>query len=343
MPFVHWRRPEAGAWAVVVGGLAGLALAIKVPALAVVVSLALTLFVWRRWKPLGIYGLTVSGTYLVLNGPFLLTSGSLFIKQVFFYQFLRPVNRLAVTGEFTTNSDLTAFGYISSSPGLVLTILGAGLGLAALILRWLARRDGAEWLPVVLTVITTSWLYTGKAGFFPHYYAHMAMPLALLAGSVVNFWWAGLRQSRSRLVLAGVGILAIGFVTGPVALHVEDAPSKPSWSWERAAARALRDKDGVPNNTQATVATLDPRFSMVLGTRLPTDSYNRYLADNAGYTEYLSLGLEKQSLGQLAYNTLFDNKVTRQDLRQARYSPLIQNNLLATFQKSQFVLIEDWA
>ncbi len=334
-------------WPLLAGSLAGVALAIKVPALAVVVGLGLSLLIWRQWRAFGVYAGGVIGAYLVLNGPFMLSAGSLFFKQVFFYQLLRPVNKVAVAGEFQSNTDLTAFSYIGQNPSLALTTLLAGLGLVAIVLRWGWRREGGQWLPVVLVTILTCWLYTGKAGFFPHYYAHMALPLALLGGGVVNFWRPQWWKGRVGGGLAVAGAVVLGLLTLPALLHAGDEPSKPTWSWERAADRTLTQLR--PGSTSSsgvappTLATLDPRYSFVIGTKLPRDSFNRFLVDNAGYTEYLALGLEGQSLSGLVGKTLFNNNYTRQDLRDFRYTPLVQENTLKYFQSADYVLVEEGA
>lgn len=324
---------------VLAGALVGAALSVKLAALALFGGLAITLLIWRLWKAFGLYLAGVAASYLLFNGFALLTSGSEYLKQVLLYQFLRPSYRLALVSEFRSETELTALAYIASAPYLAFTLLASGLGLAAIVLRWITRRDGEMWLPVVMVASLTIFLYVGKAGFFPHYYAQMALPLALLAGGIINFWRPEWWRSWPKALASTVGGLVIILVLWPGITNAGNELSKPVWSWERSAGRTFANL-----NLQATsVFTLDPRFSFVMGLPMPTDAYGKYWVENSAYTEYLGLGMDKQGLGATLKRVFLDPKPDKEALRQLRYSPVVQENLLKTAAKADYFIVESGA
>ena len=321
------------------GGLAGLALSVKIPALAVVVGLGLTLLIWRRWGAFGFYAAGVGLGYLLLTNYFLLTNGTAFIKQAYLYQLLRPFNNLALGGSFETETTLTAWDYLARTPYLAFTLLIAVIGLVAIVTRWALRGEGRQWLPITLVAVFTALLYTGKAGFFPHYYDQLALPLALLGGGVVNFWQLRLRKISRRVGLAlavgGAVVLTAGL--WPLYQHANDEPSRPQWSLERAVDRSFANL-GLANGS---LLTWDARYSFLMGRAMPTDSYKKYLVDSAAYVEYLALGFDGQSLGSVARQALLDKPPG--DMRQLRYTPQVQEDLFGLAQKADYILIEDRA
>jgi hypothetical protein len=323
------------AWPLLAGLLAGVALSIKIPALAIVLGLALSLVAWRYWKALGLYLGGAVGGYLLATGAFILSARSELIKEAYLYQLLRPFNDLATTGEFQSETTLTAYDYLARTPYLAFTILAAALGLVAILLRWLTRSGGETWLPVTLVAALTALLYTGKAGFFPHYYDHLALPLALLAGGVVNFkfpksWRFQWRLASGVIVAAG---LALFFL--PAARFALSEPSLPQWSQERAVDNNF---NSLALSDNGTLLTWDTRYSFIMGQPLVTDNHNKYVVDSAAYVEYLALDLEHQDLATVARKALLDKK--NNDLRHLRYLPVVQTGLYQTAQKSDFILLE---
>ncbi|HEX2915731.1 MAG TPA: phospholipid carrier-dependent glycosyltransferase [Chloroflexia bacterium] len=338
--FVHYARIKtgrrlAGLVPLLLAGLfAGIAVSVKIPGLAVVLGLGLALLCWRQWKAAGFYALAVLAGYFLASGYFLLTSGTTFIKQAYLYQLLRPFNNLALTGNFQAETTLTAFDYIWRTPYLAFTLLAAVFGLMAIVLRWLTGKGAENWLPVALVAVITCLLYTGKAGFFPHYYDHMVLPLALLAGGMVNFWLPQWWKGRFAPSLALVATLALAFILWPHLQHVGDQPSKPEWSEERALDHNF-DLLGVDTET---LFTWDARYSFITGTPMTTDAYNKYVVDSAAYVEYLALGLEKQQTIAAIGEVL--GKKAGDDMRQLRYMPVVQDDLLKASEKADYVLLE---
>ncbi len=322
-------------WPVAAGLLAGLAISVKIPALAVVLGLGLTLVAWRYWRSLGLYAAGVVSGYLIASAGFLISSGSAFIKEAYLYQLLRPFNNIATTGQFESETTLTAFEYLARTPYLGFTLLMAALGLTAIVLRWAAKSGGENWLPVTLVAVVTMLLYTGKAGFFPHYYDHMALPLALMAGGVVNFRLPRKVSGQMRAAIGGALALALAFLLWPAVHFSLSDPSLPQWSMERAVDATFNNLNLSDNGK---LMTWDARFSFIMGQPLAVDSQNQYVVDSAAYVEYLGLGLKNQNLTAAATKALF-NKNTG-DMRQLRYIPLVQNDLYGAVQKSDFVLME---
>jgi 4-amino-4-deoxy-L-arabinose transferase-like glycosyltransferase len=321
------------------GLFTGLALSVKLAALPLLGGLILTLLVWRRWKVLGWYLGGTALSFVLINGWFLLDARSEMLKQVFLYQLLRPSYRLAIFGEFYSESSLTAFDYLFQEPYLAFTLLAASFGLVAIVLRWVARRGGETWLPVVLVAALASYFYTGKAGFFPHYYAQMALPLALLAGGIINFWQPEWWRKGWSTALSVLGALVLTFLLWPSVRHAGDDPSKPVWSWERAAVRTFENL----GLAKGSVFTLDTRFSFILGMPMPTDSFGKDWVENSAYTQYVGLGINKQSLGETLRTVFFDKKPDLKQLGDLRYASVVQDDLLKTMGKADYFISESAA
>ena len=331
---------------ILAGGFAGIAISVKIPALAVVIGLGLTLLLWRRWRATGFYVAGVVLGYLLLSNYFILTSGVAFFKQAYFYQLFRPFNNISLDSAFQSDTTLTAWDYMARTPYLAFTLLGAVIGLIAIVLRWTLRAEGRQWLPITLVAVFTCLLYTGKQGFFPHYYDHLALPLALLVGGTVNFWQLRIKLPQIKLpervaeiALGVVGAIAVVVVVGPLVGHAGDDPSTPQWSLERAVDRSMSNL----NLNGGSLMNWDARYSFITGRELPTDSYNKYMVDSAAYVEYLSLGLDGQSFWTVAQNALFGPKNDNDAMRDLRYTAVVQQDLFAMAQKSDYILIEDRA
>ena len=322
-----------------VGFVAGLAFSVKVPALTLIVALGLTLVIWRRWQALGFYALGGVVAFLLVNGYYLLTSGSDFIKQVYLWQLLRPANDIAVTSGFTSLTTTSAIDYMYGRPYLAFTLLGACLGLVAIVIRWVSGKGGQGWIPVVLLAIFTTYLYTGKAFFFPHYYDQMALPLALLAGGIINFWRVEWWRGRLSALMSGAIGLALLVVLAPSLLQSNAEPSKPEWNLQRAVADNFQ-KLQLPNGA---VMALDTRYNFILGKPLQLDGYNRYAVDGVGYVEHIGLGLDKLSLGEALRKTFFESKQSRSELQKIRGSDEAQENWYKNAANSDFIVLGDFA
>ncbi len=324
---------------ILAGILAGIALSIKIPALTIVLALGLSLLIWRRWKAFGFFSAGVIAGFLLLDGYSIVTNGSLYVRQVFLYQLFRPLNNVALGDKFSNSTTLTAFNYMDSVPYVALTVLAGGLGLLGIVSRWLTNKGCEKWLPVVLLMVFSCMLYTGKAGFFAHYYDQMALPISLLAGGLVYLWQPQWWQRRWSLVISALGIILVGFVLWPSIKYLGDKPSKPEWSLERAIIQSY-DTLNLPKNS---LLTWDALYSFTMGVPLPKDSFNKIMIDSAGYTEYVSLGLEGGSLPDTIRRAFTERKLNKDEMRNLRYTRVAQNNFLKAAANSDYILLEDRA
>lgn len=342
--FVHYRPDlESGqsrlariVLPLLAGLFIGLALSVKLAALPALAGLALTLLIWQRWKAFGFYMLGVAASFALVNLYFLIDARSEYIKQIYLFQLARPTYRMAIFGGFYSETSLTTFDYLSQQPYLAFTLLAAGFGLVAIVLRWLTGRGGEAWLPVVLVAALTTYFYTGKAGFFPHYYVQMALPLALLGGGIINFWRPAWWRGRWGGLVSALGALSLVLVLWPSINHAGDDPSKPTWSWERALGHSFEND----KLAAGSVFTLDTRYSFILGRPMPTDMYNKDWIENSGYTQYLGRGMYQQSLGETFREVFFDKKYNQVEFADLRYSPAVQEDLLQTSQKADYFIAE---
>lgn len=319
---------------IIAGILAGLAVAVKVPAGVVILGLALTLVIWHKWGALlWFLGGSALG-WFIATIPFLLASGTNLIKQAFLYQLMRPFNNVSITDKFDPTTNLTAFTYMSTTDYIAFTVVLAGSGTVVLVGQWLTARNSPAvlWLPVVLVAIFTLWLYTGKAGFFPHYYGHLALPLALLAGSSLTIWRQDWLKNWLGVTAVAGATLALLVITALSLKLIE--PSKPQWSLERATVTSFNNLGLKPG----TVFSWDARYTFVAGRPMSPDGLGDYFVDSAAAVEYLALGMEGKSLLGSVQQAVFDPKPG--DLRQLRRLPIVQQNLLDGVTKADYVLIE---
>jgi hypothetical protein len=80
-----------------------------------------------------------------------------------------------------------------------------------------------------------------------------------------------------------------------------------------------------------------------MGVPLPKDSFNKYLIDSAGYTEYVSLGLEGGSLPNTIRRAFTEPKLNKDEMRNLRYTPVAQNNFLKAAANADYILLENRA
>lgn len=333
-----WRQELQ--WPLLTGLVIGAALSVKLTALPALLAFGVTLFIWKRWWAAGIYAAGAVLAFGLLNSVYLFSGGSEFIKQVVLYQFIRPTYAVTIGGQFNSSTELTTLDYLAQTPALYLTILASGLGLIAILYRWVFHNQATAYLPVVMLAVFTNLLFIAKSSFFPHYYAQIGLPFALLAGGIIAFWPDEWWKTPARLGLSLAGGLVVLFLLGThLMLDSPDYP-RPNWSWERAAVQGIKN---TKLDAPGVVFTLDPRLSMLTGYPLPKDAYGKYWVENAAYAEYLTLGLNKTSLVGTFKKAFLEKKATRDEVRQLRYTDVLQNNFLETAAKADYYVWEDQA
>ena len=260
---------------------------------------------------------------LVVLGPFILLAPSQMLRQVFFFQLLRPDDGLADASARV--ADLTAT--LSNA----LTPLLAALGLGALSLQvwWGARctptgeartqagiwvATTGAWRTLVLWTLFSLLLFTYSRSFYSHYYIQLAAPLCLL-GAGLSIWprligmWVrrsvGLMQDGGwwgRLLLPAMSATAMLVVALPAlrlavvqwnSINTRQCPQCEDHIFEIVARYV---SDAVPPGT--AVLTTDEQFNF-LAARPPSHNATGYLIDSYGHMIYLGLGLDRRDWGDL--------------------------------------------
>lgn len=227
---------------------------------------------------------------LLVIGPFLILAPSQLVRDVFFFQLLRPGDGLI---------DVPArVADLSSTLVNALTLLVAGFGFIALSL-WLGRGGNlGAWRVGVLWVFFSVLLFTFSRSFYGHYYIQLAAPLCLLGAGVSllpGMMWRANTASRyvryaAALPLAMLAIVALPFVL----LQWSVSTTRQENRVFEIVARYV--SDAVPPGTP--VLTTDEQFNF-LAARPPSHNATGYLIDSYGHMISLGLGLPTRSWGDL--------------------------------------------
>ena len=284
------------------GVLLAVAVLCKLPTAVFVLALLVWLVFRREWRYLlwQLVGL-VAGTAVVL-GPFLVLSGpGEVLRQVIFFQLLRPDE---------TRAGKDQLGRLADYPDNALTIFTGGLALLFLA-AWLVfgGRDKGRWLIPALASFPLIVVFTLSKSFHPWYYVQWALPLALLGaglfslsrwqdifGGFARLFKKGAPRQSSKPVLvgyAGIGILAV-FLGLPLALAGWQQSQHPAF--DRAYKAVGTAIDTAPNSPGG-VLDFDPGYNFMAGknpARLPSNG--KYLVDSAGYMVYLNLDMDRLGL-----------------------------------------------
>ncbi|MDQ5823210.1 MAG: phospholipid carrier-dependent glycosyltransferase [Chloroflexota bacterium] len=229
---------------------------------------------------------------LVVLLPFLVLAPSQFVRDVFFFQLLRPNDGI---GEIPARiADLTA---TLRNPA---TMLLAALGFVVLSVWVWVRRSTGGWWVVAIWMFFSVLLFTYSRSFYQHYYIQLAAPLCLLgAGTsllpgllrhVASGGWA----SRVRFLrIAAPALLAVVLLpllvvqwTGIVTRYEERI--------FEVVGRFVND--AVPPGTP--VLATDEQFNL-LAARPPSHNSTGYLVDSYGHMISLGIGLNTRDMGDL--------------------------------------------
>lgn len=298
----------------VVGGVAALSALTKIAGAACLLAIAADLL-WihldnRRVRTtlaplvpqLGTLVIGALGAALVCVVPFLFVAPSEFVREVLFFQLLRPSDGLIDIP--ARIADLTA---TYANP---LTPLFAALGfltISTIIVRAHLSpvithhvSPPTPWRAIALWTFFSLLLFTYSRSFYSHYYIQLAAPLCLLgAGASPLFDWARdlLRQSGSpmRLWVRLLPALALLLVAAPLVLV--------QWSGvtSRHEDRIFEIVSRYVNNAVnpgTPVLTTDEQFNF-LAARPPSRNASGFLIDSYGHMIFLGLGLGTRDFGDL--------------------------------------------
>lgn len=235
-------------------------------------------------------------------GPFLVLAPSQFIRQVFFFQVLRPSDGIEdIPSRVANLSTCDGCGLLPLSNGF--TLLFAGVGFVILSV-WLWRHKWlGAWRVVVLWAFFSLLLFTYSRSFYAHYYIQLAAPLCLLGAGVTPLFrspagarWHGSLPAWLRFAPA---VLALVVALPLIAQEWVGVTTRHEDRLFEIVSRYVND--AVPPGTP--VLTTDEQFNF-LAARPPSRNASGYLVDSYGHLIYLGLGLNTRSWGDLINATL---------------------------------------
>lgn len=244
--------------------------------------------------------LGAAGASLLVLGPFFLPAPSQIVRDVFFFQLLRPGDGIV---------DVPArIAELTADLRDPVTLLFASLGIAALSAWiWLRREVGAWWV-VGAWMFFSMLIFAYSRSYYQHYYIQFAAPLCLLGAGV-----GLLPQVVRRLMLAPAPPSRLGmrmFGAALVALFGLVALPLLSAQWHGVVTRTpdrifeLVGKyvnNAVPPGT--AVLSTDEQFNF-LAARPPSRNATGYLVDSYGHMISLGIGLNTRSWNNLWQSVL---------------------------------------
>lgn len=343
-------------WLVITGLFAGFAFLSKLDGLAIIVGLLGWCFLaWalnskflpQKFRldinsriPLGKIGLKLTlyfaVTCVVLALPFLLTGGGSIIRQVFFFQLLRPPDGITPEQRF----DSYAFnpGDFQVGGSSQLTLLIAGFGLLCWLLKIWQLRSLTPKLQALL-VSTAIWLsfqvaffiFTGS--FFVHYFLTI-LPVLALAGGGLIFLPEYVRQFWQKISLAKTSVrniirlatLVIAFIIAArivLASGVQFSTLFDPGESDGPETIAAYLQSVSPNQT--SVQTFDMLDNLLANRKLPSSGAIKlsYMIDSYGSLLYTAGNVE-----QASWLTLLKHVVSGKE-RQQNYHSVILNSTSA--------------
>jgi alpha-1,2-mannosyltransferase len=242
---------------VVAGILLGVALAVKVWALAPVVALLVAL--WRLRRPVASVLVGAGGTVTALLIPFVVGSPSRFIHQVVIEQFRRTAatgfdpalrDRLANVAGLSIKIHPPVFVVVLSALFLAVLLVGAVV-LARRERWWTPGAEEARVFFLVLTGVLSTTMVLASPDYYPYYGAFVAPFVVLTATGLL---WRVVRvRQRSNLRRAPVNARRLFVVSSLVAITVVATWSLDFRQFEQAKASAW-----------STIDSLLPEHSCVL-------------------------------------------------------------------------------
>jgi hypothetical protein len=307
-------RPRATAVLLALAGAAGALSALtKIAGLACLLAIVIDLL-WLRidrrrdtgdspspsiWAQLGWLAFGAVAAGLVALGPFLLAAPDQLVRQVVFFQFLRPSDGVVEAS--------ARIGDVTSTLGNALTPLFAALGFVVLSAWSWARRGAGPWRTAVLWMLFSVLLFTYSRSFYQHYYIQLGAPLVLL-GAGVGLVPAVLERLTARRQLVSragqwtraVPAVVLALLALPLLVvqwtgtTTRDCPHCVDPLFEVVGRYA---NNAVPPGTP--VLSTDEQFNLQAA-RPPSRNATGYLVDSYGHMIYLGLDLGARDWSDLA-------------------------------------------
>jgi 4-amino-4-deoxy-L-arabinose transferase-like glycosyltransferase len=225
----------------------------------------------------------------LVSGYFVLTAPEQFFKQVYLIHFVRPPDgTVEVSQRFTE-----ILGYTGSH----LTIYLAVAGLAILLLRVVLRRDAGQWGLIVLWTIGILVLFATSRTYFPHYFAQLAVPLAIVAGAVLSRGTqpaalGKLSWQRALLLVVQIGVAIFLVVTNVDAARAQFDQAQAVATMRDVNLRAVSRYLSTQTPLNAVVLGFEPIYAFT-GSREPAgNAPGHFLIDSYGFIIHTNVGME---------------------------------------------------
>ena len=334
--YEHRESPSPMLPAISAGALAALAALAKTPGMVVVLALFTTSVLRRRWHEALWVAAGFALAWVAVCGYFLLRCPGDFLRQVYFFQFLRPPD--GVMRRLSRLYDMWHYGQAWLT--VRLSVLGGAL---ACLLVW--RREAARaWLVILAWAGYALLLIMANASYYPQYYVQLAMPLSVLCGVLFARHigagiWPRLAQERGARWPVGMAlvmaVLLLGLFRGQAARQctgIRDllAYSNPTY-YNVAAYLRRTSAPGV------RVLAFEPNYAFLASRPLSGAQPERFLVDSYGEMLYINLGIEQRALWDLLQAMLTEKKDA---LQPTFWGEAAQKQALSAFEQADYVVVD---
>jgi hypothetical protein len=286
----------------------------------------------RRWREAVFVAGSFGLAWLALSAYFLVQCPEDFVKQVYFFQLLRPadgvVNRLARLYQI--------WHYEQAWLTVRLGILG-GLCIG---LFTIGRRQARSWWVVMAWAGYSLLLILANSSYYPQYYVQWAIPLCLLGGGLLDARLLAIRSDGTKVKSLTLGrwmliaVVVLGLLGGQIVSQyraIEQAVAGVESTYLRVADYIRRH-----SSPDAMVLAFEPNYTF-LSSRAPAGAGpGRFFVDSYGEMLYVNLGIEYRSLSDLVKGMLGD----KPQLQPTFWREPAQDSVLSAFDHAAFVVID---
>jgi len=328
------RLPEeraAGRGAAWAGALAAVVSLVKTQGLVVILALVTVSLLRRRWREIGFMLLGFALAWLACSAYFLVQCPDQMIKQVYFFQFLRPPD--GVVHRLTRLYDM--WHYESAWLALRMGMVG-GLYIAVLTL---VHREVRAWWAVLAWAGYSMFLILANGSYYPQYYVQLAVPLCILGGSLLNSRVPVLPPRCQFMRAIGAVVLIVmlwvGLANGQLRRQTDNilGTLTATDSTYTDVANYIRDHSA----PDACVLVFEPNY-VFLASRAPSGAATgRFLLDSYGEMLYVNLGIAERPWYELLRALVTGKKSS---LQSTFWAQPAQEQVLAAFERADYVVID---
>jgi len=327
----------------------------------------------RRWHEALAVALGFALGWLVLSAYFLLRCPDEFLKQVYFFQSLRPPDGVVYRPSRLYEIWHSAASWLTVRTGLlgglllgVLTVWRSPLRCATGTLRsptgtlrsptGMLRRKTGPWLVVFVWAGYTLLLILANSSYYPQYYVQLAVPLCLLGGGLLGLRSGSEQRSdvsflrlaktaapsaalRGRCAGPGafvlLGVLAVGLVTGGIARQY-GAMVQTLRETEMTYTEVASEIER-HSSPETRVLVFEPNYTLLASRQPAGVQEGHFLLDSYGEMLYVNLGIRDRSFWELARGILTGS---RDQLQSTFWARPAQEQVLAAFARADLVVVD---